>query len=151
MKRIGKLFIMLLTVLLVTGCVKESISMNIKSNGNVELSIIMAFAESMSEDMTITDEDKKEFTKAALSVFGSGYAWLAADAQKELQIILTANQDTPLAENLAPVLCIDVWEHAYYLKHKNLRADYVPDWFAVANWDWAQWCFDHPDTFVLGY
>ncbi len=97
------------------------------------------------------DDFKKEFTKAALSVFGSGYAWLAADAQKELQIILTANQDTPLAENLAPVLCIDVWEHAYYLKHKNLRVDYVPDWFAVANWDWAQWCFDHPDTFVLGY
>ncbi len=50
------------------------------------------------------DDFKKEFTKAALSVFGSGYAWLAADAQKELQIILTANQDTPLAENLAPVL-----------------------------------------------
>ncbi len=68
MKRIGKLFIMLLTVLLVTGCVKESISMNIKSNGNVELSIIMAFAESMSEDMTITDEDKKEFADKGFKV-----------------------------------------------------------------------------------
>ncbi len=91
---------------------------------------------------------RKEFTKAALAVFGSGYAWLPPDAQKNLHIIQTANQDTPLAQNLAPVLCIDVWEHAYYLKHKNLRADYVPDWFAVANWDWAQWCFDHPHVFM---
>lgn len=81
------------------------------------------------------------FTKAAMGVFGSGYAWLVTDAQHNLQIITTANQNTPLAQNLIPIICIDVWEHAYYLKHKNVRADYIKDWFSVANWDWAQWCF----------
>ncbi len=84
---------------------------------------------------------QNEFTKAAMAVFGSGYAWLVTDQQRSLQIITTANQDTPLAQNLIPLLCIDVWEHAYYLKHKNVRADYIKDWYSVANWEWAQWCF----------
>ncbi len=91
---------------------------------------------------------QKEFTKEALAVFGSGYAWLAADADKNLKVIRTANQDTPVAHNLVPIACIDVWEHAYYLKHHNLRQDYVPDWFAVANWDWAQWCYSNPEVFL---
>ncbi|MCI9124104.1 MAG: superoxide dismutase [Eubacterium sp.] len=89
-----------------------------------------------------------EFTKKALDVFGSGYAWLVADPDKNLTIIQTENQDTPITQNQVPVLCIDVWEHAYYLKHYNLRKDYVPDWFAVANWDWAQWCYSNPEIFL---
>ena len=91
---------------------------------------------------------QKEMNKAAMAVFGSGYAWLAADEEKNLKIIQTANQDTPIAHNLVPIVCVDVWEHAYYLKHKNLRADYLTDWFFVVNWDWAQWCFDHPNEFL---
>lgn len=94
------------------------------------------------------DEFQKKFTKAALDVFGSGYAWLTADMDGSLKIIQTANQDTPVTLNLAPVICIDVWEHAYYLKHKNLRKEYVPDWFAVANWDWAEWCYSNPGIFT---
>lgn len=76
---------------------------------------------------------KNEFTKAALSVFGSGYAWLVNDL-RGLKIITTANQDTPLELGLCPILTIDVWEHAYYLKHYNMRVDYISDWFAVVNW-----------------
>lgn len=77
---------------------------------------------------------QQKFTDAALSVFGSGYAWLVINALGEPQIVTTANQDTPLTMCLFPLLNIDVWEHAYYLKHFNRRADYVKDWFAVINW-----------------
>ena len=90
---------------------------------------------------------QKDFTKEALAVFGSGYAWLVLDADGNLQIIKTANQDTPAALGLVPVACIDVWEHAYYLKHKNRRDQYVPDWFSVVNWDWALWCYKNPEAF----
>jgi len=91
---------------------------------------------------------QEKFSKAALDVFGSGYAWLTADADGTLRIIQTANQDTPAAQNLVPVICIDVWEHAYYLKHKNMRADYLKDWYSVLNWDWAQWCYENPNVFL---
>lgn len=80
---------------------------------------------------------QKQFKDAALSVFGSGYAWLVVNAVCRLEIITTGNQDTPLALGLSPVLNIDVWEHAYYLKHYNLRADYIDDWFHVVNWNFA--------------
>lgn len=74
------------------------------------------------------------FTKAALGVFGSGYVWLARDVAGRPRIITTANQDTPMARGLRPLLCCDVWEHAYYLKHQNRRADYAADWLRVADW-----------------
>lgn len=78
---------------------------------------------------------QKQFKEAALSVFGSGYAWLVVNATGQLCIITTGNQDTPLPLGMFPVLNIDVWEHAYYLKHYNLRADYIDDWFHVVNWN----------------
>lgn len=78
---------------------------------------------------------QNQFKAAALSVFGSGYAWLVVNAAGQLCIVTTANQDTPLPLGLFPVLNIDVWEHAYYLKHYNLRADYIDDWFHVVNWN----------------
>ena len=77
---------------------------------------------------------KDQFKAAALSVFGSGYAWLVAGRGGRLKIITTMNQDTPIPLSVCPILNIDVWEHAYYLKHKNVRADYVDDWFHVVNW-----------------
>ncbi len=79
-------------------------------------------------------EFRDKFSEAALSVFGSGYAWLVADRKKRLHILTTPNQNTPLSQNLNPILCIDVWEHAYYLKYYNVRADYINAWFSVANW-----------------
>lgn len=80
---------------------------------------------------------RQAFTKAALSVFGSGYAWLVRDPYGQLRIVTTANQDTPLNATLCPVLNFDVWEHAYYLKHYNKRADYITDWFHIINWEQA--------------
>lgn len=74
---------------------------------------------------------------AALSVFGSGYAWLVVNAVGRLDIITTQNQDTPFPLGMFPVLNIDVWEHAYYLKHYNLRGDYIDDWFHVVDWEHA--------------
>lgn len=70
----------------------------------------------------------------ALSVFGSGYAWLVR-VHGRLAIITTPNQNTPIERGMTPLLNIDVWEHAYYLKHYNLRADYFDDWWQVINWD----------------
>ncbi len=78
-----------------------------------------------------------QFKSKALSVFGSGYAWLVMDQDGRLRIISTANQDTPISLNMSPVLLIDVWEHAYYLKHYNERAAYIDDWFHVVDWEHA--------------
>lgn len=81
-----------------------------------------------------TFQDKLK--EAALSVFGSGWAWLVKNPQNgRLMIVTTPNQDTPLPGNLIPLLNLDVWEHAYYLKYQNRRADYIDNWFHVVNWD----------------
>ncbi len=80
---------------------------------------------------------KEAFKKQALAVFGSGYAWLVVDKDNQLRIITTANQDTPLTLDACPLMTIDVWEHAYYLKHYNKRADYIDDWFNVVDFDKA--------------
>lgn len=77
---------------------------------------------------------RDQFRKAALSVFGSGYAWLVVNASGQMAIITTQNQETPLPLGMWPVLNVDVWEHAYYLKHYNLRKDYIDDWFHVISW-----------------
>lgn len=77
---------------------------------------------------------KERFKDAALSVFGSGYAWLAADSRGRLFIVPTVNQQTPLTRELIPIVNIDVWEHAYYLKHYNERGKYIDDWFTVMDW-----------------
>jgi Fe-Mn family superoxide dismutase len=76
---------------------------------------------------------KEEFTKAALGRFGSGWAWLVVDGGK-LAITSTPNQDNPLMEGKTPIFGLDVWEHAYYLKYQNRRADYVNAFWNVVNW-----------------
>jgi Fe-Mn family superoxide dismutase len=80
------------------------------------------------------DAFKAEFEKAANGRFGSGWAWLVKKGTG-LAIVSTANQDNPLSENMTPILGIDVWEHAYYLKYQNRRAEYVTNWWNVVNWD----------------
>ncbi|MBT4349219.1 superoxide dismutase [bacterium] len=77
---------------------------------------------------------KEELTQAALTVFGSGWAWLLIEDNK-LKITKTANQDSPYSLGQSPVLCIDVWEHAYYLKYKNVRPDYIENFWQIINWD----------------
>ncbi len=81
---------------------------------------------------------QEEFTKAATGVFGSGWAWLTLDQTGGLKIVQTPNQDSPISTGLKPVLGIDVWEHAYYLKYQNRRPDYVSDWWNVVNWAKAE-------------
>lgn len=88
-------------------------------------------------DFTSAENFFDVFKKQALSVFGSGYAWLVVDQSGRLKVVTSANQDTPIAQNLCPVMAIDVWEHAYYLKHYNERAAYIDDWFHVINWERA--------------
>lgn len=84
------------------------------------------------------DAFKQEFSQAAITLFGSGWAWLCVDANGELTIVQTPNQDNPIMpyypEGLKPIMGIDVWEHAYYLKYRNRRADYVAAWWNVVNW-----------------
>ena len=91
-------------------------------------------AESINMEFGSFQDFQNQFKTAALSVFGSGYAWLVVNAVGQLAIITTKNQDTPLPLGMCPVLNLDVWEHAYYLKHDNLRGDYIDDWFHVVNW-----------------
>ena len=83
------------------------------------------------------DTFKEQFTQAGTSRFGSGWAWLALDRSGKLKIYSTANQDPPVMEGNKPVLGLDVWEHAYYLKYQNRRADYIKAWWNVVNWDAA--------------
>jgi Fe-Mn family superoxide dismutase len=92
------------------------------------------FMEALKNDFGSFDAFKEEFTKAASSVFGSGWAWLVLDSGK-LSITESSNQDTPVSQGLKPVLTIDVWEHAYYLKYQNRRVDYIDAFFKVINWE----------------
>lgn len=80
------------------------------------------------------DQFKEAFGKAALTRFGSGWAWLVLNKDKSLDIVSTANQDSPISDGLNPLLGLDVWEHAYYLKYQNKRADYINAWWSVVNW-----------------
>ncbi|MHC1783169.1 MAG: superoxide dismutase [Anaerolineaceae bacterium] len=81
------------------------------------------------------DGFKEKFAAAALGRFGSGWAWLALDKSSQLTVYSTANQDSPLSEGFTPLLGLDVWEHAYYLKYQNRRADYIGAWWNLVNWE----------------
>lgn len=88
------------------------------------------------------DNFKKLFTEAALSRFGSGWVWLVKDSNNKLSIITTANQDSPISLGYTPILALDVWEHAYYLKYQNKRVDYINNWWNVVNWKQAELYFN---------
>ena len=86
------------------------------------------------KDFGSHDNMIEEFFNAAATVFGSGWAWLVKDSAGSLSIAKTINQDTPLSESHTPIMCIDVWEHAYYLKYQNLRPDYIKAFLQVLDW-----------------
>ncbi|KAF6631892.1 superoxide dismutase [Paenibacillus sp. EKM208P] len=94
-----------------------------------------AIAEAISNELGGYDKFKEDFTKAATTRFGSGWAWLVVGKDGKLAITSTPNQDSPLSEGLTPVLGLDVWEHAYYLKYQNKRPDYIAAFYNVINWD----------------
>ena len=81
------------------------------------------------------DAFKEKFAAAATTRFGSGWAWLIKDAGGKFDILSTPNQDSPLMEGKKPILGLDVWEHAYYLKYQNRRPEYIGAWWNVINWD----------------
>lgn len=95
-----------------------------------------ALLDKINESFGSFDEFKKQFAAAATGRFGSGWAWLVVDGDK-LAVVSSANQDCPRSEGKKPILCLDVWEHAYYLKYQNRRADYVDNFFQVVNWDYV--------------
>ena len=94
-------------------------------------------AAAIDADLGGLDSFKDQFTKAALTRFGSGWAWLSVTPQKKLVVESTANQDTPLMTGNTPILGLDVWEHAYYLKYQNRRPDYLDAFWNVVNWDYV--------------
>ena len=81
------------------------------------------------------EEFQAAFTAAATTRFGSGWAWLVVNKEGKLEVVSTANQDTPISEGKTPILGLDVWEHAYYVKYRNVRPDYIKAFFSVINWN----------------
>jgi superoxide dismutase, Fe-Mn family len=94
-----------------------------------------ALADAINSAFGSFDEFKSQFKAAGVGRFGSGWAWLVADQGGNLSVTSTPNQDSPLMEGQVPILGCDVWEHAYYLKYQNKRADYLAAWWNTVNWD----------------
>ena len=95
-------------------------------------------ADAINKDFESFDEFKSKFSAAAATRFGSGWAWLCVDSDGGLEVCSTANQDNPLMPGecgKTPILCLDVWEHAYYLNYQNRRPDYIDAFFNVINWE----------------
>ncbi len=98
----------------------------------------MSLMKMITDKFGMLDDFKAEFTKLALSVFGSGWTWLVLNNNNELEIVNTKNQDNPLMSDINAgyqLFGLDVWEHAYYIKHQNKRIEYIRDFWSVLNWD----------------
>ncbi|MFA7261162.1 MAG: superoxide dismutase [Aeromonas bestiarum] len=91
-------------------------------------------AEAINRELGGLDAFRQAFTQAALSRFGSGWAWLVVDKEGRLRVESSANQDSPLMQGQVPILGLDVWEHAYYLKYQNKRPDYIAAFYKVIDW-----------------
>ncbi|MBG9735896.1 superoxide dismutase [Paenibacillus alvei] len=91
-------------------------------------------ADAINNELGGLDKFKEDFAKAAATRFGSGWAWLAVDADGKLSVYSLPNQDSPVMEGKTPILGLDVWEHAYYLKYQNKRPDYIAAFWNVVNW-----------------
>jgi Fe-Mn family superoxide dismutase len=94
-----------------------------------------ALADAINSELGGFDKFKEDFAKAGVTRFGSGWAWLSVTPQGKLVVSSTPNQDSPISEGNTPILGMDVWEHAYYLKYQNKRPDYIAAFWNVVNWD----------------
>ncbi len=130
--------------------VPENVRTTIRNNGGGHLNHTMfwqimspqgggqptgAIAEEINKTFGSFDQFKQQFNEAGGSRFGSGWVWLVRNPQGQLQITTTPNQDTPIMEGSYPIMGNDVWEHAYYLKYQNRRAEYLNNWWNVVNWN----------------
>ena len=93
-----------------------------------------ALAEAINRDFGSYNQWKEQMKQAAVSQFGSGWAWLVTDKAGKLSIVQTPNQNVPDLSQVTPILLVDVWEHAYYLQYQNLRAAYLDGWFNLIHW-----------------
>lgn len=107
-----------------------------KKNGGVEPK--GELAQAISQKFSDFAKFKEEFTTVATKHFGSGWAWLVKDSSGNLKVYSTPNQDSPIMEGMQPILGLDVWEHAYYLKYQNRRPEYIEAWWKVINWEKAE-------------
>ncbi len=129
--------------------VPESIRTAVRNNGGGHLNHSMFWqimgpkaggqpsgklAEAIQSTFGSFDTFKEKLTAAGMGRFGSGWAWLIKDQSGKLDIYSTANQDSPIMEGKSPIMGVDVWEHAYYLKYQNRRAEYLAAWWNVVNW-----------------
>lgn len=96
-----------------------------------------ALAEAINKTFGSFEKFKEEFTKCAVTTFGSGWAWLVKNADGSLALVSTSNAATPLTNGQKPLLTIDVWEHAYYIVYRNARPKYVEDFWNFVNWEFA--------------
>ena len=94
-----------------------------------------AIAEAITKAFGSFKDFQTKFNDAGAKQFGSGWAWLVAEANGSLKVISSANQDNPISQGLHPIMGNDVWEHAYYLKYNNRRPEYLTAWWGVVNWD----------------
>ncbi len=104
-----------------------------KSNGQPS----GALADAINKKFGSFDEFKKAFTQSAITCFGSGWTWLVKNAQGELEIVNTSNAGLPMKDGKQALLTCDVWEHAYYIDYRNLRAKYVENFWQLTNWDFV--------------
>lgn len=91
---------------------------------------------------------KKQFTEAATNLFGSGWVWVVLDAQNQLRIISTSNAGNPMTLDMRPLLCIDVWEHAYYIDYRNRRAEYIEKFWSLIKWDYVEHRMERKDSML---
>lgn len=106
--------------------------------GGTELDPKGEFAQALNKKFGSLEEFKKQFKEAAVGHFASGWAWLVMDKDGHLQIMTTPNHGVPQVQGLEPLLVLDVWEHAYYLKHQNRRPDFVENWWHIVNWKFVE-------------
>ena len=136
-------------LLLDLNIIPEDIRMTVRNNGGGHVNHSMFWqimspeggsepkgelAENIKKTFGSFTDFQNKFEEAGLKRFGSGWVWLVKDKEGKLDVVSTQNQDNPMSDGLFPVLGNDVWEHAYYLKYKNMRADYLKEWWNVVNW-----------------
>jgi Fe-Mn family superoxide dismutase len=101
-----------------------------------------ALAKKINADFGSLEKLKEQFFDAAKGIRGSGWAWLVLDSSDALRIVTTENHDNPISDGQVPLLVIDIWEHAYYLKYTYKKGDYIKNWWSIVNWSYVSTLYD---------